>query len=83
MSAHDDLVSAISRRAQAAGESRWLGIGQVTATGATYTVTLDGATLTGLHKCSAYATPAVSDVVLVAIIRGVTSVQHLIIDKLT
>lgn len=77
-----ELAKAIDRRAQAASESRWLAVGIVTATGTTYSISLDGATLTGLRKARGYTTPAVGDVVLVGIVRGSTSVSHILIDAI-
>lgn len=76
-----ELAKAIGNRVQAASEQRWLAIGVVVTVGtSSLAVQIDGNLLTGLRKVS---TVAAGDIVLVGIVRGSTSVQHVVIGKIT
>jgi hypothetical protein len=52
--------------------------------GTVLTINLDGDPIAGVHCCRSYsaATPLVGDVVLVAVLRGATSVEYIAIDKI-
>lgn len=80
MSAAAELARAVSQRAQAATEARWLAVGVVSAiAGEDISVDLDGQTLTGLKQIGGVT---VGQSVLMGIVRGVSSVQYVLIGKL-
>lgn len=80
----DLLATAVASETARAASARWLTLGVVTAyaTGR-ITATIDGASVADIRRLASWATPAVGDTAVFAVVRGTSSVQYVGIGKIT